>query len=295
MSGIESQYLELVEKILKEGQKIDDDRTGVGTYSLFRPMELRHDMRKGFPLFTTRKMFFRGIVEEMIWFMNGCTDSKVLAAKGVKIWEANSTRAELDKRGLTGYKEGDIGPTYGFNFRSYGATYLGCQYDYEGLGFDQVAQVVRTLREFPSGRRHVIDLWDPNVMGKVTLPPCAMYYQFYVRDGRYLDCHHMIRSSDVVLGLPWNIASAALLLTLIGGEVGLEPGILTVGLGDAHIYQNHLDGIRGFIDRAPKKLPRLKVVKKDGKPGRVLRDLDSSQFTLEGYECWPSVLFDMAV
>ncbi|ARA71875.1 Thymidylate synthase [Kaumoebavirus] len=294
MDGIERQYLQLVETILKDGQKIDDDRTGVGTYSVFRPAELRHDMSKGFPLLTTRKMFFRGVVEEMIWFLNGCTDSKVLAARGVKIWEANSTRAELDKRGLTHYREGDIGPTYGFNFRSYGATYLGCQYDYEGMGFDQVAQVVRTLREFPSGRRHVIDLWDPNTLNKVALPPCAMYYQFYVRDGK-LDCHHMIRSSDVVLGLPWNIASAAVLMTAIAAEVGLGLGILSVGLGDAHIYQNHIDGIRAFVDRAPKKLPKLKYTKKENKPGRVLRDLDSSQFVLEGYECWPSVLFEMAV
>jgi thymidylate synthase len=200
----ELQYLDLCRRIIQEGE-LRKDRTGTGTYSLFAPPQLRFSLRDDtLPLLTTKRVYYKGVLEELLWFVQGCTDAKKLADKGVHIWDGNGSKEFLEKRGLP-YREGDLGPIYGFQWRHFGADYETCDDDYAGQGVDQLAEVIRKLREDPWDRRIILSAWNPAAMARMALPPCHILCQFFVsfKDGTgkpQLSCQMYQRSADMGLG-----------------------------------------------------------------------------------------------
>src|SRR5579875_520663 len=249
----EREYLNLVQQIIEKGN-LKDNRTGIKTKSLFG-CSLRFKIDKHFPLFTTKKMFWRGIVEELMWFLSGSTDVKKLQEKNDHIWDKNSTKEFLKGKNL---EEGDLGPTYGFNFRHYGAEYKTCKDDYTNKGFDQIKYVIDSIKKCPDSRRLIIDLWNPLTMDKCAIPPCLFIYQFYVYENK-LSCCTYQRSADMGLGVPFNIASASLLTYIIVKETNLEPYELIYNIGDAHVYSNHIDELQKQIKRSVRKFPKIKI------------------------------------
>ena len=209
-------------------------------------------------------MFVRGITEELLWFLRGETDNKILQDKNVHIWDGNSTREFLDKVGLNHLREGDIGAAYGFQFRHFGAEYENCDTDYTGKGFDQVKYVLDQIRNNPNSRRIILNLWNPPFLDKAVLPPCHMVYQFRVYNNT-LSCSMYQRSGDIGLGVPFNIASAALMTYLFAHMTGLQPGELTHTIGDAHIYNNHIEAMKEQLNRVPLPFPKLKLKDRDQK------------------------------
>jgi thymidylate synthase len=252
----EHQYLEMCRKILDVGQN-RDDRTGTGTRSVFG-RQIEFDLANGFPLLTTKKTYWRGIVKELLWFLKGETDATLLSKQGVRIWDGNTSADALRRRGLD-YPEGDAGPVYGFQWRHWGAPYRGANGGPYG-GHDQLAALVRGLREDPTSRRHIVSAWNVSDLDKMALPPCHILFQCYVNNNRRtLDLHLYQRSVDVGLGLPFNIASYATLVHLISSVTGLVPGRLIISTGDAHIYKDHVDAIQTQIQRMPRHPPRLLI------------------------------------
>lgn len=236
-------------------------------------------------------MFLRGIIEELLWFLRGETDAKVLQDKKVRIWDGNSSREYLDSIGLTENKEGDCGPIYGHNFRYYGARYINCETNYQGQGYDQVAEALRIIREEPHSRRCLINLWNPGDLDKVALPPCHVLYQFYV-DGDDLSCSMYQRSGDIGLGVPFNIASASLMTHVFAKLTGKRPKELVHTIGDAHIYENHLEALLPQLERVPYPFPVLRIEDREQK---TVEDFVSGDFKLEGYQCHPAIKMEMAV
>jgi dihydrofolate reductase/thymidylate synthase len=256
----ESQYLQLVGAVLDRGEP-RADRTAVGTRALFASklnlLEFPLDGNQ-WPLLTTKRMAWKSIVEELLWFLHGCTDSKVLEARGVRIWSGNGSREFLDARGLVHNRDGDLGPVYGFQWRHFGAKYITADTDYTGHGVDQVAALVDGLRRDPAGRRHILSAWNPADLPKMALPPCHMLSQFWVgADG--LHCMMIQRSGDLGLGVPFNVASYALLTRLVAAAVGVRAARLSIMIGDAHVYNNHVDALRTQLSRAPHPFPTLEL------------------------------------
>ncbi len=281
-------YLDLVKQVLKTGNS-RSDRTGVGTVSVFGA-QIRFNLSEGFPLITTKKMFWKGVKEELLWFIAGDTNANHLAEKGVHIWGGNGSRASLDARGLRHYDEGTLGPVYGFQWRHWGAKYEGASADYSGKGIDQLAEVIRQIRTDPTNRRIMMTAWNPSDISAMVLPPCHVLCQFYVADGR-LSCHLYQRSADLGLGVPFNIASYALLTHLIAHVCGLRAGDFVHSFGDAHVYANHIAGMQEQLARSPLPLPRLildETVKK-------IDDFSSESIRLEGYVSHPTIKLDMAL
>lgn len=208
----EFQYLGLLDKIIKEGVQ-KDDRTGVGTISTFGEM-MRFNLEESFPLLTTKNVFWRGVVEELLWFVKGQTDAKLLADKGINIWEGNTSREYLDKLGFHDREVGDIGPGYGFQWRHFGAKYENAKTDYTGQGVDQVMNIINTIKKDPNNRRMILTAWNPAALHLMALPPCHMMAQFYVAKGK-LSCMMYQRSCDIGLGIPFNIASYSLLTCMM--------------------------------------------------------------------------------
>jgi thymidylate synthase len=238
--------------------KLRPNRTGDYTIGLFGE-RIEVDLRQGFPLLTTKRVYWNGVVRELLWFLSGSVNAKELAAKGVHIWDGNTSRAALDARGLD-YPEGIAGPNYSWQWRSFGADYAyehGYGYTVRS-GVDQITQVIREIKRDPTGRRHIVTAWNPMDIDKMALPPCHVMFQFYVDDGE-LSCQMYQRSVDVALGLPFNIASYSLLTHMVAHVTGLRVGRLIIAMGDTHIYQNHLDGIREQIQREPRALPALRI------------------------------------
>ena len=283
------QYFDIIESILKRG--IDcDDRTGVGIKSIFGT-QMKFDLTETFPLLTTKKMFTRGITEELLWFLRGETDAKILQEKKVRIWDGNSTREFLDNRGLNNLEEGDIGAAYGFQFRHFGAKYIDCYTDYTGQGFDQVQYVLDQIKNNPNSRRIVLSLWNPPDLKNAVLPPCHMTYQFRVY-GDTLSCSMYQRSGDIGLGVPFNIASASLMTYLFAHMTGLKPGTLVHTIGDAHIYKNHIKAMEEQINRIPLPPPKLKIKDRGQKK---IEDYLASDFEIFGYISHPRIKMDMAI
>lgn len=208
----ELQYLELVRKIIDTGS-LKTDRTGVGTFSLFGT-SMRYDLERSFPLLTTKKVFWKGVVEELLWFLKGSTDGKLLSDKGVKIWDGNGSREFLDNLGFKHRRVGDLGPVYGFQWRHFGANYVNCDTNYQGQGVDQIQQVIDMIKKSPDSRRLIVNAWNVKDLPQMALPPCHVLFQFYVDKGR-LSCLLYQRSCDIGLGIPFNIASYALLTCLV--------------------------------------------------------------------------------
>ncbi len=299
----EYKYLHLMRNILDNGVE-KSDRTGVGTKSIFGT-SLKFDLRKSFPILTTKKVFWKGVVEELLWFIRGETDSKKLEEKGVKIWVGNTSREFLDKRGLD-YPEGFAGPVYGFQWRHWGSSYnirtllplkegepnpIIVQPGNEG--FDQLADVVDKIKNSPNDRRMIVSAWNVSELDKVALPSCHLLFQFYVVNGE-LHLQFYMRSVDTFLGLPFNISSYALLTCLLAKITGLKPGTITFAGGDTHLYLNHLDQVKEQLGRTPHKFPTLNI-KKDIKSLEDIENLTLADIELVDYKSHPAIIAPMAV
>ena len=242
---IEHGYLSLMRRILMFGNKVSD-RTGTGTMSLFGA-QLRHDLSDGFPLLTTKKVFFRGVAEELLWMLRGETNVKPLQAKGIKIWDQWAD------------ENGELGPVYGKQWRAWD-THLESGDDCSPIYIDQISNVIARIKSKPDCRRLIVSAWNPADIDQMKLPPCHCFFQFKVYDGK-LSCQLYQRSADMFLGVPFNIASYALLTTLVAHVCDLQVGEFIHTFGDAHIYLNHLDAVKEQLSRTPRALPTLTLNK----------------------------------
>lgn len=285
-------------------------RTGTGTYSIFAPAQLKFalsDRDTGkliLPLLTTKRVFLRAVIAELLWFVAGSTSSLPLTEQGIKIWDGNGSRAYLDSVGLSHREEGDLGPVYGFQWRHFGADYVDAKTDYTGQGVDQLADVVRKLRDTPYDRRIILSAWNPADLKNMALPPCHMFAQFYVSfpshaatrpDGTKQGVLHTIlyqRSCDMGLGVPFNIASYALLTHMLARVCDLLPGTLTHTMGDAHVYLDHVDALKLQIQRQPRPFPEL-VIENDGVAGIDGWKVDD--FKVLGYDPHKGIAMKMSV
>lgn len=256
-------YLDLIRDVLENGER-RDDRTGVGTLSIFG-VQSRYDLRQGFPLLTTKKVLFSAVVRELLWFLRGATNIHDDLTAHTPIWDAWAD------------PDGELGPIYGYQWRNWG-----------GQGIDQIQGAIELLKRDPSSRRNLVSAWNVADLPRMKLPPCHLLFQFYASGG-FLDCQLYQRSADLALGVPFNIASYALLMTLVAGEVGLSPRFFIHTLGDAHIYLNHVDGLRRQLERECKPLPTLVVAKKP------VIDVRFEDIALESYSHHPFIKFDVAV
>ena len=277
-------YLDLLQRILDEGTP-RDDRTGTGTLSIFGH-QVRFDLATGFPLLTTKKLHVTSIIHELLWFLSGSTHVKPLQDAGVRIWNEWATAEQCARFGRA---EGDLGPVYGHQWRNFGATPR-ADGTYEPDGVDQIRRLVEDIQKNPMSRRLIVTGWSPKEADQVALPPCHTLFQLYVADGK-LSCQLYQRSADVFLGVPFNIASYALLTMMLAQVSGLEPGHFVHTFGDAHLYKNHLDQARLQLTRAPRPLPRMKL-------DPSVTDLFAfrfEHFTLEGYDPHPHIKADVSV
>lgn len=284
----EYHYLNLIRDIIDTGVDMGD-RTGTGTRSVFG-RQSRYDLRKSFPLLTTKRVFWRGVVEELLWFVRGDTNANHLAEKDIHIWDGNGSKEFLEKRGLGHREQGDLGPVYGFQWRHFGATYKDMHTDYTGQGVDQLAECIRTIKENPTDRRILLSAWNPADLGEMALPPCHMFCQFYVANGE-LSCLMYQRSCDVGLGVPFNIASYALLTCMMAKVCGLKPGDFIHSMGNTHVYSDHIEPLKTQIERTPRPFPTLKINTEN-------MDIDgfkASDFELVGYNPHPKIAMKMAV
>lgn len=287
----EEQYLDLIRDILKNGST-KGDRTGTGTISKFGA-QMRFDLRNGqLPLLTTKRTFWRGVAEELLWFVRGSTNAKLLQEKNIHIWDGNGSREFLDNRGLSHREEGDLGPVYGFQWRHFGAKYVDMHTDYTGQGVDQLRDCIDKIINNPNDRRIVMSAWNPSDLDQMALPPCHLFCQFYVdTETNELSCQMYQRSADMGLGVPFNIASYALLTHMIAHVTGRKPGEFIHVIGDAHVYQNHVEPLKEQLERTPRPFPRLVInpEKKD------IDDFDYSDFTVIGYHPHKTISMKMAV
>jgi thymidylate synthase len=263
----ERQYLDLLADILENGVE-RGDRTGVGTRGVFG-RQMRFDLAQGFPLLTTKRVHFRSILVELLWFLRGETNVRWLQERGVTIWDEWAAES------------GELGPVYGKQWRSWTAP--------DGRVIDQIAAVQRALRENPESRRHVVSAWNPADLGDMALPPCHCLFQFFVAEGK-LSCQLYQRSGDVFLGVPFNIASYALLTLMMAEAVGLQPGEFVHTLGDAHLYLNHLEQAQTQLQRDPRPLPTLRLA-----PRGDIFAFEEPDVMLEGYQPHKSIKAPIAV
>ncbi len=277
-------YLDLLRKVLEEG--VDrEDRTGTGTRSIFGH-QMRVDLQDGFPLVTTKKIHFKSIVHELLWFIRGQTHVSHLKEVGVSIWDEWATAEQTARFGR---REGDLGPIYGHQWRNFGAT-LHKDGSYRKDGFDQLSYVLDEIRRNPQSRRLIVSGWNPLEAEKVALPPCHTLFQFYVHEGR-LSCQLYQRSADVFLGVPFNIASYALLTIMVAQVSNLDPGDFVHTFGDVHLYKNHFDQARVQLSREPRPLPRIVL----DPSVENLFDFQYGHFALEGYDPHPRIKAPVAV
>jgi len=278
------QYLDLLRRILDEGRD-REDRTGTGTRGVFGH-QMRFDLRAGFPLLTTKKLHLRSIIHELLWFLRGETHVESLQKEGVRIWDEWATAEQTARFGRTA---GDLGPVYGHQWRNFGGT-LRADGSYANDGVDQIANVLEQIERNPNSRRLIVTGWNPKEADRVALPPCHTMFQLYVQD-RELSCQLYQRSGDVFLGVPFNIASYALLTMMIAHVNDLRAGEFVHTLGDAHLYKNHLDQARLQLEREPRALPTMKL-------DPTVRDLFAfriEHFTLEGYDPHPHIKAEVSV
>lgn len=280
IKSFEVQYLNLVTEIKNNGI-IKNTRNGQ-TKSI-NNYRIQVDLSIEFPVLTVRKIFMRGIIEELLWFISGSTDTSVLKSKNINVWNHNSSRQFLDSIGLTHLEENDIGPGYGFLMRYFGAKYINCKSDYVGQGTDQIARCIHLIKTDPDNRRIIINLWDAALSDLMALPPCHMLYQFTIEKTK-LNCHLYQRSWDVMLG--WNTTTAALLTHMIAHFTGYNVGILTHTICDAHIYLEHIDKVENILTRVPYKPPTLSI--SNSIPLNIT-DYDLGDFNLNNYQSHPVV------
>lgn len=262
------QYLDLLEHVVQNGTE-KSDRTGTGTISVFG-YQMRFNLEEGFPLLTTKKLHLRSIIHELLWFLKGETNTAYLKENNVKIWDAWAD------------EKGELGPVYGCQWRSWPAP--------DGRKIDQIGQVLKSIRENPDSRRHIVSAWNVGELDRMALPPCHLLFQFYVAGGR-LSCQLYQRSCDIFLGVPFNIASYSLLTMMMAQAAGLQPGDFVHTLGDAHIYLNHLGQVKVQMNRKPRPLPRMKI-----NPEK--KDIDEfvfEDFELADYDPHPHIKGEISV
>ena len=277
-------YLDLLARVLDHG--VDrEDRTGTGTRSVFGH-QMRFDLREGFPLVTTKKVHLKSIVHELLWFVRGETRVEPLQRAGVSIWDEWATAEQTARFGR---QAGDLGPVYGHQWRNFGAT-LRPDGSYADDGVDQLAELVEQIRKTPESRRLIITGWNPKEATQVALPPCHTLFQFYVQDAR-LSCQLYQRSADIFLGVPFNIASYALLTMMIAHVTGLAPGEFIHTFGDAHLYRNHFEQARLQLSRTPRPLPTMRILREVPS----LFDFRYEDFCLEGYDPHPRIHAEVSV
>jgi thymidylate synthase len=293
----ENKYLELLQTVLNESsynqnKGLRNNRTDIKTISVFGP-QIEFDLRKGFPLLTTKRVFFKGVVEELLWFLRGQTNNKILNERGIHIWDGNGSKDFLNKLGLD-YPDGELGPIYGYSWRHFGGNYNPNNPDssHQGEGgFDQIQYIINTLKTDPFSRRLILNGWNPCVLNQVVLPPCHMMCQFYVSNNMELSCKLYLRSNDLFLGAPFNIASYSLLTHMLADLCGLKVGKLVYTIGDAHIYENHIEQVKEQLKRTPREFPTLKIIEH---PERI-EDYRLESFAIEGYNPYPTIKAEMAV
>jgi len=318
----EKAYLDLIKEIIKNGT-FRNDRTGVGTYSLFGK-QLRFDISNNtIPLLTTKKTFWKGIVKELLWFARGDTDAKILDREGVKFWNANGKREFLDNRGLN-YPEGELGPVYGWQWRRFGQPYNASMSEYNygdeywytekpedyndvyreresavavkvrnGYYRDQLKDVIELLKKDPTTRRAIISAWNPNQLKYMALPPCHVLYQFWISSNKKLHCSVFQRSGDIGLGIPFNIASASLFAHLIARATGNIAVELVHFISDAHIYSNHVEALQKQLLRVPGKFPTIEI--SDDAPKEDIWNIKYEQIKLKNYSYAPTIRMEMAI
>lgn len=286
----ELQYLNIIRNILTHGN-YRMDRTGTGVWSKFG-YTMRFDLSNGqFPLLTTKRVFFRGVVEELLWFLSGNTNARTLRSKGVTIWDGNASKQYLESIGLVDREEDDLGPIYGFQWRHSGAEYKTMHDDYTGQGVDQITELIKKIKTNPADRRLIISAWNPSDLPMMALPPCHVMAQFYV-DGNRLSCQMYQRSCDMGLGVPFNIASYALLTCIIAHVCDLVPYEFIHVLGDAHIYSTHESAVKEQLKRTPVSFPILKI---SPSATRDFTKLIPDNFTLQHYYPLKKINMQMAV
>ena len=262
------QYLDILREIRANGV-IKQDRTGTGTQSIFGTQS-RYNLQEGFPLLTTKKVFLRGIIHELLWFIAGDTNIKYLLDNNVHIWDEWAD------------ENGDLGPVYGHQWRSWPAP--------DGRKIDQLKNVIDTIKRNPDSRRLLVTAWNPGEVDQMALPPCHCLFQFYVADGK-LSCQLYQRSADTFLGVPFNIASYSLLTMMIAQECGLQPGDFIHTTGDTHIYLNHIEQVDLQLSRTPRPLPTMKL----NPDVKSVFDFRAEDFQLENYDPWPTIKAPVAV
>jgi thymidylate synthase len=262
------QYLDLLDRVLREGVR-KSDRTGTGTLSVFGH-QMRFDLADGFPLTTTKKLHLKSVIHELLWFLAGDTNIRYLNENGVRIWDEWADQ------------NGDLGPVYGKQWRSWAAP--------DGRTIDQIAEVIAAIRATPDSRRLVVSAWNPADIDKMALPPCHCLFQFYVADGR-LSCQLYQRSGDIFLGVPFNIASYALLTMMAAEVTGLKPGAFIHTFGDAHLYLNHVEQARQQLTRRPRRLPQMRI----NPEVHSIFDFVYGDFELLGYDPHPHIKAEVAV
>lgn len=279
------QYQDLLRHIRTDGVE-HSDRTGVGTKSVFG-YQTRFDLRDGFPILTTKKVPFRWVAEELFWFISGSTDEKDLADRGVDIWKEWATPEQTARFGR---KEGDLGPIYGYLWRSFGGDYP----KYNGV--DQIQNLINEIQSNPNSRRLVVSGWDPRVADQVALPPCHTLFQFKIENEKILHCHLYQRSADSFLGVPFNISSYALLMHLIAHVCDLEVGEFIHTFGDLHIYSNHFSQVEELLSRKPRSLPQLEIVDADHLKGfDGLLNFKFENLKLVGYDPYGKIEAPVAI
>ncbi len=296
------QYLDLLNKIVTEGAT-KGDRTGTGTKSIFGH-QMRFDLSCGFPLLTTKKVFLKGIIYELLWFLKGDTNIAYLFQSGVHIWDNDAYRyyterckaegcdpiereafmeaaKSAEESPIEGYRYGDLGPVYGHQWRSWDGA--------DGAVVDQIREVLDTIKGNPNSRRMIVSAWNVAQIEEMALPPCHVMFQFYVADGR-LSCQLYQRSADTFLGVPFNIASYALLTMMMAQECGLEAGEFIHTLGDTHLYLNHMEQVAEQLSRTPRELPTMRI----NPEVRSIFDFRYEDFKLEGYDPYPTISAPMS-
>lgn len=283
----ELQYLEAINDVMQNGIT---KQSRAGAILQKWGLMLRFSLKDSFPLLTTKRVFWRGVVEELLWFLRGSTNAKELADKNVHIWDANGTREFLDATGLTKNEENDLGPVYGFQWRHFGAQYKTMHDDYSGQGIDQIATIIKQIKTDPNSRRIILSAWNPSALTAMALPPCHVLSQFTVNNGE-LSSILFQRSADMALGVPFNIASYALLTEMLAHVCNLRCGSFVHCIADAHVYQNHVAPLQEQLKRTPFPFPKLKLNPKV---------IDIDQFTFEDiqlcdYKCHDQIKMEMNV
>jgi len=296
------QYLDLLKKIKEDGI-VKSDRTGTGTRSIFG-YQMRFDLSEGFPLLTTKRVFLKGVIHELLWFLAGDTNIKYLVDNGVHIWDNDAYRfykelcakhgvepismeeflssvQQLSPSPIEGYAYGNLNHVYGYQWRSWGKP--------DGTAIDQVKQVIQTIKHNPDSRRMIVSAWNVADVEDMALPPCHVLFQFYVANGE-LSCQLYQRSADTFLGVPFNIASYALLTMMIAQECGLQAGEFVHTLGDTHLYLNHMEQVDEQLSRTPRKLPEMRL----NPEVKSVFDFRYEDFTLEGYDPYPTIKAPMS-